>query len=140
MEYKRSGNTLIMRLDRGDEITESLIEIAKREKIKAGHFSAIGASDSLEIGVFDPKTKEYSVKKIEKDCKIASLVGNFSTMQDKEYVHAHIVVASKDLKTVGGHLIKGIISLTCEIFITVLDCELNRKRNEDVGINTFCFD
>ena len=140
MEYVLSGNTAVIRLDRGDEITASLLDFAKKENVRGAYFTAIGASNDLEIGVFDPISKEYSAKRVEEDCEIASLIGNISNMNGKEYVHAHIVVTNKAFETIGGHLLKGVISLTCEIFVTIVEFEINRKRNEKEGINTFAFD
>ena len=32
MEYKKFGNTLIVRLDRGEEVVDRLLELARRER------------------------------------------------------------------------------------------------------------
>lgn len=137
MNYRRSGNTVVLRLDRGDEIMESLKRLADECGIAGGSFYAIGALGEGEIGVFDPEKKEYSLARLKGDHEIDSLIGNISRMDGKSYVHAHIVVTDKDLKTTGGHLIKGTISLTCEIFVNVLDEPVERRYDPNVGINVF---
>ena len=36
MEYQKFGNTLIVRLDRGEEVVDRLLELARREHITPG--------------------------------------------------------------------------------------------------------
>ena len=39
----------------------------------------------------------------------------------------------------GGHLNRCVISATCEMVINVIDGEVDREFNEEVGLNTFRF-
>lgn len=53
MEYRRFGNTLIARIDKGEEITEKVREISLKENIKLASVQALGA-----VGDFTAKNRE----------------------------------------------------------------------------------
>ncbi|MFW6272766.1 MAG: PPC domain-containing DNA-binding protein [bacterium] len=139
MKYKKFNNNYILRIDKGEEIVESLFEFIKIEKIKLANVSGIGASNHIEMGLFDTKEKKYYSKVFKGDFEITSLLGNISTMDDKPYLHLHISLANKDQKMFGGHLNKAIISGTLELFITAIDNKIDRKFDNDVGLNLLEF-
>lgn len=59
MEYRRFENTVIARIDRGEEILESLKKIALKENIRLANINALGAVNDFTVGVF--KTAEKSI-------------------------------------------------------------------------------
>lgn len=63
MEYRRFGSKLVVRLERGEEVCEKLLELAERENIRTAAVSGIGASNDVTLGVFDTGTKEYFKKR-----------------------------------------------------------------------------
>lgn len=52
MEYRRFENTIIARIDKGEEIVEKVKEIATKEKILLASVQALGAINHLTTGVF----------------------------------------------------------------------------------------
>ena len=46
MEYRRFGNTIIARIDRGEEVLEQVKAIAQAEQIKLASVQALGAVGS----------------------------------------------------------------------------------------------
>ena len=50
MEYRRFGNTLVARIDRGEEILEQVREIALKEEIGLASVQALGAINSFTVG------------------------------------------------------------------------------------------
>ena len=51
MEYKRFGDTVIARMDKGEEITQQVRKIAEAENIKLASIEALGAlSDEYPAG------------------------------------------------------------------------------------------
>lgn len=139
MDYKKFGTNYLVRLDKGDEIIESLMELVRKENIKLGSVSGLGAVDRAEVGLFKPSTKKYHSKVLEKDMEIVNLVGNISTMDGQPYLHLHIALGDEDLNVVGGHLNSAVISVTGEIVINVIDGEIDRKKDEEIGINLIKF-
>ena len=59
MEYRKFGNTIFARIDRGEEILEKLKEISVKENIKLAHVSALGATNDFTVGVFNVDEKKY---------------------------------------------------------------------------------
>ena len=52
MDYRRFGNTIVARMDRGEEILGELKEICLKEDVKLASVSALGAVDDFTVGVY----------------------------------------------------------------------------------------
>lgn len=139
MEYRRFSNKIVLRLDKNDEVIESIKFVLNKENVKLSSISGIGATNDLTVGVFDTQKGKYNEYSMQDDFEIASLTGNSTTKDNEVYVHLHIVCAYSHGKTISGHLLMARISLTGEIFIDVIDGEISRKYSIDDGINKMNF-
>ena len=138
MEYKRIDDRhYVVRIDKGEEVFEQLRNFCDKENINAGEIRGIGASDKIEIGLFNTKTKEYKTSVKEGMFEITSLLGNISRKDSDVYLHAHINFSDESLNVYGGHLVKCYISATCELVVTVLNGTINREFIEEIGLNLF---
>ena len=135
MNYKRIDNKIILRLEIGEDIIESLKEIGRLEKISLGSFSGLGAANDVTLGIYKISNKEYTRASFKEDMEILSLSGNYSTMNDEVYVHCHISLSREDFSLVGGHLEKAIVSVTSEIIIDIIDGQVDRYYDEEIGVN-----
>lgn len=135
MRYKRIANRIIIRIDRGEEIINSIKRVCTENNVKAGMISGIGATDRAEIGIFDPQNKIYKTEIVTGNHEITSLLGNVSTMNGEPYLHLHINLSNGEFKVIGGHLNSAFVSGTLEAIIEVLDEEINRERDEEIGLN-----
>ncbi len=139
MDYKRFGNTVIARIDKGEEILQELKVISEKEEIKLASVSALGATNDITVGVFRTQEKKYYANHFTGDMEIVSLTGTVSTMNGEYYAHLHMSAGDTEGHVVGGHLNEAIISATCEMVIRIIDGEIDREFNQDVGLNTFKF-
>ena len=141
MEYKRFKNTILARLNRGEEVISSLLDIAKKEKIKLASVSAIGATNDFTLGVFESDEKKYFSTDYKGSYEIVSLLGNLSLKDNEPYAHLHMTASNREGVVVGGHLNRAVISVTCEIFINIIDIDIkvDRKFSDEIGINLFSF-
>lgn len=139
MQYKRFGNIYMIRIDLGEGIIESLKKICEDEQIHLGRVEAIGATDHAVIGVYDLEKKEYYPEKIDEFMEIASLNGNITVMEGKPYIHLHATLADQNHVIHGGHVLEMRVGATCEMFVTVLDGEVKRRKDEELGINLWTF-
>lgn len=139
MDYKRFGNTILARIDKGEEILQQLEVIAKKEEIKLASVSALGATNDITVGVFHTQEKKYYANHFTGDMEIVSLTGTVSTMNGDYYPHLHMSAGDTAGHVVGGHLNQAIISATCEMVIQIIDGQVDREFNREVGLNTFKF-
>lgn len=139
MEYRKFGNTIFVRIDKGEEILEKLKEISVKENIKLAHVSALGATNDFTVGVFNVDEKKYYANSFSGNFEIVSLTGTVTTMDGEFYAHLHMSAGNDKGEVFGGHLNRARISATCEMVITVTDGMVERKFNEDIGLNLFDF-
>lgn len=139
MDYRRSGNTYIIRMDRGEEVIEKLTEVIRKEDIRLAHVEAIGACDYIKVGLYDVIEQKYHSKEFSGPMEITSLLGNITRKDGEPYIHLHINAGDEDCHVVGGHLNVCRIAATCEMFVTVLDGEVGRVIDERIGLNVFKF-
>lgn len=139
MEYKKFGNTIVARFDRGEEILERLRAVSIAESIKLASVQALGAVDSFTVGVYDVATREYRSNEFEGAFEIVSLHGTVNTMNGEYYSHLHMSAGNQKGEVFGGHLNRARISATCEMIITVIDGEVDRQKDGETGLNIFKF-
>lgn len=139
MDFKRFGNKVVMRIDRGEEVVETIKKFCEDQKITLGSISGLGAAGRVKVGLFDVEKKEYFSKVFEGDFEITNLTGNISTMNGETYLHLHITIADHEMRAYGGHLNEAVICATCEVVIDVIDGMVDRSFNEEVGLNTYKF-
>ena len=139
MQYRQFGNTYMVRIDLGEDIVESLKRFCEEENIRLGRVEAIGAADHALIGVYDLEKKEYYPEKLDGFMEIASLNGSVTSMDGKPYIHLHATLADQNHAVHGGHVLEMRVGATCEMFVTVLDGEVTRRKDEELGINLWAF-
>lgn len=139
MHYKKCGEKVIIRLDTGEEIVDSLRKICKELNIKCGTISGIGATNKAVLGLLHLKTKKYQSQEFTGDHEIIPLSGNISTMNGEIYLHLHINLCNTKHESFGGHLTSALVSATCEIIIDVIDLQTNRKYDDALGFNQLSF-
>ncbi|MBQ9979618.1 MAG: DNA-binding protein [Oscillospiraceae bacterium] len=140
MKYIRKDNTIVVRLEVGEELLAALTEVCRKEEVQLASISGIGATDDVTVGVFDTATKQYFNRRFTGFFEICSLAGNASRKDGECYLHIHMVFANVETgQCVGGHLNHARISATAEIFLHLLDTPTDRKFSEEIGINLLQF-
>ena len=140
MVYKKFGNKIVVRIDRGEEILEKIKELALKENIKLASISAIGAIDELVVGVYDVAKKEYYSNEFKGDLEIVSLLGTINTMNGDFYTHIHLSAGNEKGEVFGGHLNKAVVSGTCEMVVSLIDGTVDRYYDDETGLNIFKID
>ena len=139
MEYKRFGDTLVVRMDPGEEILEQVKAVAQKERVALASVQALGAVKEFTAGVFDLEKKEFLPRDYTGTFEIVSLTGTIDSMGGEFYCHLHMSAAGEDGLVVGGHLNRAVISATGELVVTQIQGRVDRRRDPDVGLNLFQF-
>ena len=139
MEYRKFGDTYIVRMDPGEEILTQLKVFAEQEGVKLASVTALGAVKDFTVGVFDTGAKVYKSNRFQGVYEIVSLVGTINTMNDAFYCHLHMCAADQEGHAFGGHLNEAVISATCELTVTCLPGRTDRAFSDEVGLNLISF-
>ena len=137
MQYQRFGDTIIVRMDKDEEILEQLKRVALRENIKLAEVSALGAVSEFTVGVYKVNEKKYYANEFNGYFEIVSLTGTISTMNGEYYAHLHMSAGDEKGQVFGGHLNRAIISATCEMVIRLINGQIDRYHDEEIGLNLF---
>lgn len=135
MRYKLCRDKVLIRIDKGEEIVETLKQICRTLDIKLGTITGIGATNNVRIGLYDVRSKEYRSKEFLGDHEIAPLYGNITLMGDEVYLHLHVNLCDEEHKSIGGHLDSAIVSATFEAVIDIIEGKIKRIYNKKIGLN-----
>jgi predicted DNA-binding protein with PD1-like motif len=122
---------------KGDEIMSGLTEFAVREKLVAGHFTAIGALESARFGWFDRAQKAYRNIPIDHQVELISLIGDVGLVNGAPQIHAHGSVGSPDGQVRGGHMLEAIVWPTLELFLTAYRTPLIKTHDAETSLSLF---
>ena len=119
MDYRKFGDTVYIRMDRGDEIIGCILEVCKKEQILSAAFSGIGGCGEAQIQTFLPETNTFETQTIRGMLELVSLTGNITSDDHKElYHHTHALFSYKNGEqhcVLAGHLKSTTVSYTAEI-------------------------
>ena len=135
MVYKKIGSKYVIRLDKGEEIVESLKQFCVVSGVQLATVCGIGAVTRATISIYELNARQYHMRDLMGDHEITNLTGNISMMNEEVYLHLHVNLSDVNQNTWGGHLNSAYVGGTCEIVVDVIDGELNREFDEQVGLN-----
>lgn len=136
MKAKKEGNLLVVRVDGGEELVESIEKACREHKVKTGIVSGIGAVSSCAMGVFNVEEKKYYKNEFSGALEITNLTGNVTTKDGQLYLHLHMTVGDDKGAAFGGHLNEAVVGVTAEVFILMFSMEVEREMDPNIGINT----
>jgi len=135
MKFKKINDTFMVRLDSGERVLETLKYFCAKNNIKCGYFFGIGSLDEAELAHYITRNKKYTFNKYKQPLEIVNLSGNIAAMNNEAYLHCHITLSDVEMETIAGHLKEGVVGATAEIVVIKLDAEIDRKYDENSGLN-----
>ena len=102
MDYRKHGDTYIVRLGVGDEICASMTALAEKEKIALAEVSGIGAVNAFTVGVYDTAEKKYYANEFSGAYEIVSLSGNITQKDGKPYLHLQFSAGDSEGRVSAG--------------------------------------
>ena len=144
MDYRKYDDTVYIRMDKGDEIIGSILDICKKEQISSATFSGIGGCSEAQIQTFLPETGTFETETISGMLELVSLMGNvISDDQEEPYLHAHGMFSYKDGDkhcVSAGHIKSISVLYTAEIELRpVKGGNIRKKFNEETGTGFWSF-
>ena len=119
MDFRKYAGVYYIRLDRGDEMIASILELCRKEGIRSCTYSGIGGCSSAEIQTFVPEKGEFRTERLEGMLELVSFMGNvISDEGGKLYHHTHALytfVRDGGPCVRGGHLKASTVLYTAEL-------------------------
>jgi predicted DNA-binding protein with PD1-like motif len=129
------GVSKIYSLRPGTSLTDGLLAIAKREKIRTAKVEAIGGVKQLRIAYFNSSAKRYEEHEYDEFLEVASLIGNFTLKDEGPFLHLHGTFGRRDMSVIGGHVVSGTVFPLLEAVITTTANRALRRFDEKMGLN-----
>ena len=139
MKYRKEENKVLVVLERGDEVFESLYQVVEDLDIKFSWINGIGAADNIVLGAYPSKTKEYVKKKFNGEFEIASMMGNITMKENAPFIHIHATISDEECNAFAGHLFTARVAVTCEIVLNISEKPIFRKECNDIGLYLWDF-
>ncbi len=133
MESAAEGNTVMVKLDDGENLIESLKGAARTRSVESGCVVfGIGQLRDFELGYFDGST--YQRRTFNEAHELVALHGTVTLNLDPP-LHLHAAVSKDDFVLVGGHLFKATVATLGEICIQKFSTiKMGRELDKRTGL------
>src|SRR4030065_2580152 len=112
MEIARKEAFVLVRLEHGEDIIESIKQTVKEERSTMVLVVGLGMISDFELGFFD--RGNYLTQSYNDPHELLSLQGTIAT-EGEPRIHIHATVANKEHEEFGGHLMRGRDRMNIEI-------------------------
>lgn len=135
MQTKEKDNLIFVRLFPKEDVFDSLREVCEKYNVEtAVVLSGLGQLGSFELEFFQEKGN-YVPETFTEPHELLNLTGNISKQREGYNFHLHASFSNIKKQVVGGHFIKGTVSVTGEIVLLKTDLTVTRRIEEDTGLS-----
>jgi predicted DNA-binding protein with PD1-like motif len=89
MQYKQLGQTIYLRVDKGEEILTQILKVCSAAGVKSATFSGIGACQAAVLSTYLPDRNDFTDHHLSGMLELVSLSGNITFDGEALYEHAH---------------------------------------------------
>lgn len=135
MRIIQEHDLTLVRIERGEILTEQLNELAAQYDWTCGWVSGIGAVQNVRLAYYDLARREYLPIDVNGIVELTNLTGNLSRLDGKPFWHLHATVAGRDGEVQGGHVLRMETAITVECWIGRTAWRVVRRSDEFSGLN-----
>ncbi|KWR88358.1 PPC domain-containing DNA-binding protein [Cupriavidus sp. IDO] len=134
-KYMKTPTGYLMVLRHGDNVLQTLEQLARDEKIPSASFVGIGFMSEATFGFYDFNRKQFDPKTY-RNVEMANMTGSIAWKEGKPSIHAHGTVTDGTFNGAGGHLLGLTVGTgSCEITVTVYPERLERFVDPEIQAN-----
>ncbi len=135
MTYTFDGFNYIIRLSKGEHLTESLNQFVAATHTHGLWMSGLGSAQEVTVGFFDLATKKYTWQTYTGAYEINSLQGNLALDESGAGMHhLHGTFSDASFQVIGGHVKDLVVGGTLELFAHRTYTPLKRKTDKETGL------
>lgn len=134
MLFRKTSSLALIRLHAREELLQSIASAFKRTHWhSAAIVNGIGRLKNVKLGYLHKG--KYLQKKFAQPQELLCLQGSVCYSAKREVVvHAHASLSDRKSECVGGHVISGVVDVTCEIFLLNSSALHFLRREEPSGL------
>ncbi len=117
MQWRATSFGHVMVLRPGDELIDSLKQLADERNVQAAMISGLGAVNHVELGYYRPAERRYQRQVFDEELEVLGITGTLSLQDGAPHPHVHGIFGRPDFSTIGGHVFRAICSVTLEVGI-----------------------
>lgn len=139
MKYRRKDDQILIRVDKGEEILDTIRTICTTEQVYGAVFSGIGACGKAVVSSYIPEENDFTNHEAAGLLELIALSGNISREDDVPFEHTHALFSYLEKgkqKVLAGHLKCAVVSYTAEILLTVTDT-IEKAFDPAIGITVW---
>ena len=145
MEYRKINDTFYVRIDKGEEIIGTLLDICRAEHIGSAFFTGIGGCDEAGIQTFVPEEGAFETEQLRGTLELINITGNIvSDENDALFHHTHAVfsyIKDGEHRMSAGHICSARVLYTAEIELRpVIGGVIRRKFDPETGTGFWKFE
>jgi hypothetical protein len=125
----------IYTLKAGEGLTEGLLAIARRERVRTAGVAAVGGVSRLRVAYYNSAEKRYEEHDYSEFMEVTSLVGNVTQKDGEPFLHLHGNFGRRDMSVVGGHVVSATVFPLLEAVLTPTTNRAFRSFDEGLGLN-----
>lgn len=138
MDYKRMGDNIYIRFDRGEEIITGVMEVCKKEEIISATYIGIGGCSEVIKLTYRPSKDAYLEHIVKGNLDMASLTGNITVDENGTMCHhTHTVFSytkeNDKTEILAGHTLRTVVSYAAEIVVMPAQGVIRRTTEQGTG-------
>lgn len=143
MDYRKFDEKIYLRLDKGDELLATILQVCRNAGVRSATFHGIGAFGQVCVATYIPEKDDFLDHHKTGMLELVSLDGNTSHDENGiifEHAHAMFSYLNEEgsISFFGGHLKSAVVSYTAELVIEpVSDDGLGRMTDPHTGITVW---
>lgn len=137
MDFRKTSDRYYVYVRKNEPILETLTQFCQDQKIDNGQIFGIGAVKNVELGAFDPETREYTRKMFAGAYELITCQANITLLEGAPFIHAHVSISDHHFQVHAGHLFSGEVAVVGEFIVIPVDGEVERKVDPDIGLATW---
>ncbi|MDX1765728.1 MAG: DUF296 domain-containing protein [Candidatus Saccharimonadales bacterium] len=140
MVVRKVSDGFLVRLNKGELIMESLIELCRQKDIKSGWVTGLGGTLWSELAYYSLDEKRYEFDRFDEKQEISNLSGNIAFDKNGPAIHLHATLSDENYHAYAGHLKEAAVGGTCELYVRVFKQPVERIHNAEVGLKLIDLD
>jgi predicted DNA-binding protein with PD1-like motif len=139
MRFFESHGARVVVLDSGDEVIATLQRFASEHVTTSAFFHGLGAFREATVAWWNPESLQYEDIAVNEQVEVLSMNGNLTrvahALTGGFKVHAHTVLGKRGGATIGGHVKRGVVHPTLELYLAITDDAIHRERDEATALD-----